>query len=189
MPTHVPVQTVTVPGSRRALASLIWVLLQAVVICALVLAGGVAAASVDRAVTGRAPAGAPAVLTGLAAGALIGLFAVHQARRWLQELRLRRLRAAGVRVRATVDRLDRQHLASSRGPGLTSYVVHLHWQDPDSGARCQGERRYRFSGRGSRRLEALCAAQARLAVYYPARRPPRFVIDVPFTPTRPDFFG
>ena len=189
MPTEVPVQTVTVPGPRRMLVGLIWGLIQAVIVFALLFAGGGAAAFLDRAVTGHAPASPAAVLAGLAAGLAAGLFTGHNTRTWLQAARLRRFRSVGVSVRAIVDRLDRQCAVSGRGPGLTSYVVHVHWQDQATGARCHGERRYRFTAHRSRRLEVLCAGQARVAVYYPARRISRFVIDVPFAPTMADFFG
>ena len=200
MPTETPVHTVTVPAPRRALVGLIWGLIQAVLVLALLSAGGVAAAAADRAVTGLAtqtPAGgtSPVVLAGLAAGVVAGLAVGQKARGWLQELRLRRLRSAGagaVSVRASIDRLDRRSPATTPRPSwarLTRYTVHLHWQDPATGAHCLGERRYRLSGRRSRRLEALCAGPARVVVYYPAHRVSRFVIDVPFAPTMADLFG
>ncbi|MFY9934369.1 MAG: hypothetical protein WAK82_40820 [Streptosporangiaceae bacterium] len=189
MPTKAQVQTVTVAGTRRVLVGLLWGLIQAAIVLALLSAGGVAAAYLDRAITGRTPASPVIVLIGLAGGVAAGLSAGHKARTWLQEARLRRLRAAGVSVRATVDRLDRQCAVSGRGPGLISYVVYVHWQDPATGADCHGERRYRFSGHRSQRLEVLCGDRARVAVYYPARHLSRFVIDVPFAPTMADFFG
>ncbi len=188
MPTELPDQTVTVPGIRRVLVGLVWGLIQAVIVFALLTAGAVTAAFLDRVITGVRPASPLIVLIGLVAGSAAGLSVGHRARGWLQEARLRRFRGAGVSVRATVDRLDRQCAVSGRA-GLTSYVIYVQWQDPGTGARCHGERRYRFAGHRSRRLEALCADQARVAVYYPARRPSRFVIDVPFAPTMADFFG
>jgi hypothetical protein len=188
MPTELPDQTVTVPGIRRVLVGLVWGLIQAVIVLALLAAGAVGAAYLDRAITGVSPASPLIVLIGLVAGGAAGLSVGHKARSWLQEVRLRRFRDAGVSVRAIVDGLDRQCAVSGRR-GLTSYVVRVQWQDPGTGARCHGERRYRFAGHRSHRLESLCADRARVAVYYPARRPSRFVIDVPFAPTMADFFG
>jgi len=195
MPTETPVQTVTVPGPRRALASLIWGLIQAVTVLAGVAVGGAAAAGLVPAATGHAAAPA-AVFAGLVAGAAAGLAAGllvgGRAPSWLQERRLRRLRTAGpaaVSVRATVDRLDRPRRPARHGLSRGRYVVHVSWLDPAAGVGFRGERCYRMAGRRSRRLEALCAGRAQVAVYYPARRPSRFVIDVPFAPTVADFFG
>ena len=196
MPTETPVQTVTVPGPRRAITGLIWGLIQAVTVLAGVFAGGAAAAGLDQAATGRAAAPA-AVLAGLATGAVAGLLTSGRARSWLQDLRLRRLRSAGsgaagsgaVSVRATIDRLDRPHRPARYGLRRGRYVVHLSWLDPAAGVGFRGERHYRVAGRHAQRLEALCAGRAQVAVYYPARRPSRFVIDVPFVPTMADFFG
>ena len=60
--------------------------------------------------------------------------------------------------------------------------------DPVTGVSWKGERRYRFWGRGSKRLEAAFAYGAKVPVYYPPGRPSRFIIDVPFAPTMADFF-
>jgi hypothetical protein len=195
MPTETPVQTVTVPGPRRALASLIWGLIRVVTVLAGVSAGGAAAAGLGQAVTGHAAAPA-AVLAGLVvgavAGAAAGLLASRGVPGWLQERRLRRLRTAGpaaVSVRATVDRLDRPRRPARHGLSRGRYVVHVSWLDQAAGVGFRGERCYRMAGRRSRRLEALCVGRAQVAVYYPARRPSQFVIDVPFAPTMADLFG
>lgn len=102
---------------------------------------------------------------------------------------LRSLRVGGVSARAVVRRLDRQWSASGRGGGLTRYVAHVQWRDPVTGACWRGERRYRFYGRGSRQLEVICADGAQVELYYPANRPSRFIIDVPFAPTVADVLG
>ena len=187
METKETAHAAVISVSRRVLIGLLWGLVQAVAVFVLLFAGGVAAAYLDESAAAGLPVSSSAVLVGLAAGVAAGLFVNHKARIWLQEFRLRRLRGGGVSVQATVRRLDRQYIPYKIG--TTRYVVHVQWQDPATGDRWQGERRYRFSGRGSRRLEASCARGERVGLYYPEHRLSRFVIDVPFAPTMADFFG
>lgn len=189
METKESAHAAVIPGARRVLVGLLWGLVQAVTVFVLLFAGGVAAAYLDEIMISGRPVSSTPVLVGLAAGVVVGLYVDHKARTWLRELRLRRLRSSGVWVQATVRRLDRQWFTSGRGGGVTRYTAHVQWQDPATGACWQGERRYRFAGRGSRRLEATLAEGRRIELSYPAHRPSRFVIDVPFAPTMADFFG
>jgi hypothetical protein len=177
-----------VPAARRLAIGLLWGAAQAVLLCGPLLAGGLAAAYLTQALTGR-PASSTAALIGAAAGAGAGVLVCHKARAWLLEARLRRLRADGVSARGVVRRLDRQWSAGGRGGSMTRYAAHVQWRDPATGERWQGERRYRFYGRGSRQLEAVLAAGEQVELRYPAGRPQRFVIDVPFAPVMADVLG
>jgi hypothetical protein len=172
---------------RRVLIGLAWGLVQLVILCALFFAGGVAAGYLELDVfSGR---GANSlVLLGFAAGVAAALAVNHSARIWLQRWRLRRLRVHGVAVEAEVVHLGQHYTPASRGPGTTRYAVRVRWTDPVTGGGWQGERKYRFTGRGSRRLEAACTYGAKVPVYYPPGRPSRFIIDIPFAPTMADFF-
>lgn len=185
-----PSQTAANSRRRRLLIGLAWALIQLVILCALLFAGGVAAGYLAIDVfSGHGVNGvSSAVPIGFAAGAITALVVNHSARIWLQRLRLRGLRAQGVAVPAEVVDLGRKYTASTRGPGSTRYIALVRWTDPATGVSWQGERRYRFSGRGSRRLEAACANGAKVPVYYPPGRPSRFIIDIPFAPTMADFF-
>lgn len=187
METEELAQTAAIPSGRRVLVGLLWGLIQAVTLFALLFAGGVAAAYLDESLAGGGPVSSTPVLIGLAAGVAAGLALCHKARAWLQELRLRRLRADGVSVQATVRRLDRLYVPYKAG--TTRYTVCVQWKDPVTAACWHGERRYRFYGRGSRRLETLCAVGARVELRYPAHRPSRFILDVPFAPTMADLLG
>lgn len=171
---------------KRLLIGLAWGLIQLVILFALLYLGGVAAGYLATDVFGGHGVN-PTVLLGIAVGVIAGLVVDHNARIWLQRFRLRGLHARGVAVEAGVH-LDKQYTYSGRGPGTTRYIAQVRWTDPATGESWQGERRYRFSGRGSKRLEAICSARAKVPVYYPAGRPSRFVIDVPFAPTMADFF-
>jgi hypothetical protein len=176
---------------RRALTEVIWGLLQFVVIALLFFAGGVAGAYLTwdllpHLAGTRSSAGG--VLPGFAVGVAAALTINHNARMWLQRLRLRRLRARGVEAQAAVTRLRRSYLTSGRGPGTTTYTVFVRWLDPVTGDITDRERRYRFWGRGSRRFETVCAARSTVPVYYPRHRLERFILDVPFAPTMADFF-
>lgn len=187
METKESATAVVIPAGLRVLIGLLWGLVQMAIVFVLLFAGGVAAAYLGQGMAGGRPASSTAVLVGLAVGVAAGLFVNHKARIWLQEFRLRRLRADGVSVEATVRRLDRQYIPYK--VGTTSYVAHVQWQDPATGRGWQGERRYRFSGRGSRQLEGICAHGERVGLYYPAHRPARFVLDIPFAPTMADLVG
>jgi hypothetical protein len=182
-----PAQIDADSGGKRLLIGLAWGLIQVAILFVLLFAGGVAAGYLATDVFGGHGVNST-VLIGIAVGVIAGLVVDHRARPWLQRFRLRGLRLHGVSVQAEVVRLDRQYAASGRGPGATRYVVHVRWQDPATGVASQGERRYRFSGRGSRRLQAACADGAKVPVYYPPGRPSRFIIDIPFAPTMADFF-
>ena len=180
-----PVHAAVVPVGRRLLIGLLWGVTQIVIVFVLWYVCVVAAAYLGQAITGSPMA----ALAGMPVGAAAGVFVDHKARAWVQESRLRRLRAGGVSARGVVRKLDRVWQPSGRGGGLTRYVAHVEWQDPVTGAHWQGERRYRFYDRGSRQLEAICANGAQVDLYYPTNRPSRFIIDVPFAPTMADVLG
>jgi hypothetical protein len=126
---------------------------------------------------------------GLLTGAVVGLFVSHKARTWLLRYRLWRLRAVGVGVTAMVRELDSRWFSSPHGGSVTVYVAHVYWRDPVTGTRWEGARRYRFWNRGSRQMEAACARGTQVRLYYPANRPARFVIDIPFAPTMADLLS
>lgn len=187
METKESAPAAVIPARRRVLIGLLWGLIQAAAVFVLLFAGAVAADFLNGSMAGGRPVSPSVVLTGLAAGVAAGLFVNHKARTWLQELRLRRLRGDGVSVQATVRGLDQMYVPYKIG--ATRYIAHVQWQDPATGAGWQGERRYRFFGRGSQRLEAICASGKSVSLYYPAHRPSRFIIDVPFAPTMADLVG
>jgi len=171
---------------RRLLIGAAWGLIQLVVIFAGLLGGGVAAGYLSLDVfTGRWTDGL--VDVGLTGGVTAALVVNHQARRWLQRLRLLRLRDRGVTVEARSGLLSK-HTVTSRGMSTTVYTARAQWTDPETGVSWQGERRYRFLGRRSRGLEAALAYGTGLRVYYPPGRPSRFIVDIPFAPTMADFF-
>jgi hypothetical protein len=182
-----PAELAANSSGKRQLIGLVWGLTQLVILCVLFFAGGVAGGYLGTDVlSGHGTNGL--VVTGFAVGVIAALAVNHNARIWLQRLRLRGLRARGVAVEAEVVNFNRSYTPSTRGPGSTRYVVLAGWTDPATGAGWQGERLYRFSGRGSRRLERACADGAKVPVYYPAGRPSRFIIDIPYAPTMADFF-
>jgi hypothetical protein len=167
---------------------LVWSLVQVVLVFALALAVGLPVAYLSQEAGAGESAGWVG-LYGMAAGVGVAVLVCHRARGWVLKSRLRRLRASGVSVQGVVRRLDQQWSASGRGGGLTKYVAHVQWRDPVTGERWQGERRYRFYGRGSEQLEAALADGAQVDLCYPADRPSRFIIDVPFAPTMADVLG
>jgi hypothetical protein len=172
---------------NRLLTCLVWCLIQAVITVVLMFATAVAAGYLaldvfsGHGISSMVPAG-------LLAGAIAALAVNHNARTWLQRLRLRGLRVRGVAVEAQAGLLGYQYTPSSRGPGTARYIARVSWTDPVTGVSWKGERRYRFWGRGSKRLEAAFAYGAKVPVYYPPGRPSRFIIDVPFASTMADFF-
>lgn len=182
-----PAELTANSSGKRQLIGLAWGLTQLVILAVLFLAGGVAGGFLATDVfSGHGANGL--VLTGFGAGVIAALAVNHNARIWLQRLRLRRLRTRGVAVQAEVLDLSRRYTPSTRGPGSTRYMVRAGWTDPATGVSWQGERVFRFSGWGSRRLERACADGAKVPVYYPPGRPSRFIIDIPFAPTMADFF-
>jgi hypothetical protein len=172
---------------HRLLIGLAWGLAQLVILAGLVFAGAVAAGylAVDVFSSHGVDSIVPA---GLGAGAIGALAVNHSARGWLQRLRLRGLRVRGVAVEARAGALGYSYAASGRGPGTVRYIARVSWTDPGTGVSWRGERRYRFWGDDSKPLEAAFAIGAKVRVYYPAGRPSRFVIDVPFAPTMADLF-
>jgi hypothetical protein len=119
-------------------------------------------------------------------GALLGVSICHLARGWVQRLRLSRLQRTGVAASGHVlARLD-EYISNTRGPGMTRYRVSVVWTD-ESGPQI-GERRYRFWGRGNRAFEALTERGQEVQVRYPAGRPQRFIIEIPYAPTMADQF-
>lgn len=175
-------------GSRRGrlLVGLAWGLIQVVIVCVLFFAGLLAAGYLSTdALSGRgANTLAP---VGFCVGAGAGLWVNHRARNWLQRLRLRGLRTRGVVADAEVVKLGSEYTPNPTGAGFgtTRCTVLVSWRDPVTGSGWRGECRYRFWGR-SRRLELACPPGARVPVYYPAGRPSRFIIDIPFAPTMAD---
>jgi hypothetical protein len=125
------------------------------------------------------PVLALAALAGIAAGIAV----CHRARGWVQRLRLSR---CDVRTSARVVWRDRRFTASARGPGGTRYTVYLSWRDP-AGEQA-GERQYRFMGHGPQDFASRVAVDGTVPIRYPAGRPHRFIIDVPYAPTMADQF-
>lgn len=174
-------------GRKRQLIGLAWDLTQLAIGVVLFFTGGVVAALLAVYVFSGHGIGL-VVPVGFGLGVTVALVVNHGVPSWLQRLRLRGLRTGGVRVKAEVTDLDRKHTAAGLRPGSTRYTVLVRWTDPSTGRGCQGERRYRFMGKGSSGLESACAQRATVSVLYPPGRPSRFIIDIPFAPTMPDFF-
>lgn len=167
---------------RRVLVNLTWGLIQLMILATLFFAGGLMTAFVSG------PAVNTAVPLGLIAGAIAGIAVNHKGRSWLQRLRLRGLRVHGVAVEAEVIDRDYTHTYAGHGVTVSNYIVVVRWTDPVTGRICQGKRQYHFLGLDSPGLESACAHGARVPVYYPAGRPSRFVIDIPYIPTMTDCF-
>jgi hypothetical protein len=167
----------------KFLVGLAWGLTTTAVFAALTFAGMVAGAYLGFELMplldgGRTNAGPIAM--GAAAGVTAGLVVGHRGRRWVQALLLRRLRRAGVAVTATVRDCRRRYIASSRGPGTSIYTVTLAWP---------GELRtrdYRFWGRGDRDFEDCVRRGKELTVRFPAGRPHRFIVEIPYAPAMAD---
>lgn len=179
-------QQIAVSRGKRVLLGLAWGLVQLVIAAVLLFFGGVAGG--ELAVHVFAWHGVNTLVPlGFVAGVVVAMLINHSARGWVRRLRLRGLRRRGTAVDAEVVHLSRRYISNPRGgPGSTVYVVLVQWTEPVTGAGWRGERTYRFWGRGSRRFEAACADDAKVAVSYPPGRPSRFVIDVPFAPTMAD---
>jgi hypothetical protein len=173
----------------RFFISLAWGLVSLVVLCTLIVLGMIGGAFVGFDLIphfgGHQTAGTLAV--GAAAGATLGLVVGHRGRGWLQALRLRRLRREGVTVTATVRSCHRRYIASSRGPGTSVYDLTVAWHDPSSGPE-QRTRQYRFWGHGDADFEACVHYLAEVKVSYPAGRPHRFIVEIPYAPTMADQF-
>lgn len=129
-------------------------------------------------VTGLAPGGA--------AGVVAGLMVNHNARRWVQRVRLRRLRTRGTKAVARIAAVNRGHRVNPGGSSYTTYDVHLHWTDPVTGTKYRCQRCYRFTGRGPEAFERAYTRGAEFTVWVPPHRPSRAVIDSPFTPRMAD---
>lgn len=183
------VHVAVVSVGRRLLVSLLWGLLQAVVLSGMFFAGGVAAGYLSLWASHGGLVSSTNALLGLGTGAAAGLYVNRAARSWVLKARLRRLRARGVSATGTVYRLRRQWISGPKGGGVTKYTAIVQWRDPVTGAHWQGERRYQCYFRRSRRLEAALADGAQVELFYPADRPSRFVINVPFAPTMADVLG
>lgn len=157
----------TMTRAQRNIITLIWALVQLIVLAALFFGCGLAVTFVTWIVLPflfHTRSSASGVLIGFGMGIVAAIWICHSARMWLLRLRLRRL----------------------RGPGTTTYGVHLRWRDAPEGTIRDGERRYRFWGDGTPRFERACATRKQLIVRYDPRHPSRFVVDIPFAPTMAD---
>ncbi len=163
--------------------ALLWGLGQLLVLAVLFYAGGVAGAYLGfrllPAVAGGRESTVP-IFLGFAAGLVAAGVVNHEARMWVQRLRIRALRRTGVRVDATVVAVDRRYTPNPKGQGSTTYTVTVRWPG------YTGRRAYRFWGRGSVAFETVFHRRATVPVRYAADRPGRFVLDVPFAPTMAD---
>jgi hypothetical protein len=125
----------------------------------------------------------PVLALGAFAGIAAALVVCHRARGWVQRVRLR---GCDTGATATVVRRGSRYVASARGPGSTVYTVELSWRD-GAGERI-GERRYRFMGHGPRAFDDRTTQGRRVPIRYPAGRPHRFIVDIPYAPTMVDLF-
>jgi uncharacterized protein DUF3592 len=174
--------------ARRTTITLIWALVQLIVCAALFFGCGIAVAAVTWIVLPflfHTQPSASGVLIGFGVGIVAAVWICHSARMWLLRLRLRRLRRHGTEATASVAELASTYQSNPRGPGTTTYAVHLRWRDADGSIR-NGERRYRFWGAGTPAFERACATRNQLIVRYDPRHPSGFVVDIPFAPTMAD---
>ena len=110
-----------------------------------------------------------------------GTAVCQRAGRWVQWWRLRRLRRHGASAQARVERQATHHTAG-RG-ARTRYTIHVRWEG------YAGARTYSFDGRGDPEFAALTAVGETVRVRYPAGRPRRFVIDLPYAAGMVDQFA
>jgi hypothetical protein len=168
---------------------LVWGVVMLVLFAALLFAGMVAGGYVGFVLLPRYNGGHD-VQAALAAGAVVGVVLAvtvcHRARGWVQRLRLRLMRGHGVSAVATVVWGDELYTPGTKGPGSIVYTVYFAWSDP-SGQQLR-ERQYRFIGKALRAFETRLAVGARVPIRYPAARPHRFIVDIPYAPTMADQF-
>jgi hypothetical protein len=98
--------------------------------------------------------------------------------------RLRLWRGCDTSATASVVWRDRRYTAGSKGGSSTLYTVYLSWPDCER----TGERQYRFYGDGPDDFAARTRLGATLPIRYPAGRPHRFIVDIPYAPTMADQF-
>jgi hypothetical protein len=172
----------------RAAATLVWVVVLVVVFGALLFAG-VAAFAYAAAVLLPGTASAPAVagaFGGTPVALLLGVLFYHRAPRWVQWLRLRRLRSAGVGGTATVAWCQTRHRRWGQGVDSTTVTVRFTWSD--SSGEHSGNRRYRFIGDPPKRFPPCVARGVRVPIRYRSGRPDRFVVDIGYAPVMVDQF-
>ncbi|GAA5194661.1 hypothetical protein GCM10023322_59560 [Rugosimonospora acidiphila] len=112
-------------------------------------------------------------------GVLGGIVVCHKARGWMMRLRLRGCtESATATVRWT---------RSFYGPrGGSSHNIVVEWED--AAGEHAGERQYRFVVTPSAHFTKRVELFARVPVRYPAGRPQRFIIDIPYASTMADLF-
>jgi hypothetical protein len=168
---------------------LAWGLVQLVILVLCLYAGGIAGAYLTWVLLPHLLGIRPGVVglaIGFPGGVAGGIAVNHNARMWVQRLRLRRLRTRGTSATAKVANLSERYVSNPRGGGVTYYTVELRWTDPVTGTRYRHQRKYRFLGRGSPAFEKTCAKRTELTVRYPLGRPSLVVIDIPFAPAMAD---
>lgn len=175
----------------RLVIGLIWAVLMLLILGATTFGGMVAGAWLGFDLLPRYTGGHDVpwlLLVGAVAGVAAGLTVGHRGRGWVQAWRLRRLRRRdGVTVAATVRSSTSQYLVNPRGGGVTVYQVRIGWFDHLVGEQ-ERERQYKFYGRGEPAFEELVRRGAQVSITYPAGRPDRFIIDIPYAPTMADQF-
>jgi hypothetical protein len=183
-------------GSRlnRLLLDLAWLIIQFAIIVAGWVGGALAGYWLSLQVFPSGSANAW-IEGGFCVGVGVALAVNHYARGWVRRLRLALLRGWGVAIDAEAGFLDSTRSIAVRGMSHIFYTAGVTWTDPATGVRWQGERRYHFTqsnfrdlSRHAQRFEAAMRYGAPVRVYYPAGKPARFLIDIPFSPAMSDFF-
>ncbi|BFU45649.1 hypothetical protein [Krasilnikovia sp. MM14-A1004] len=173
----------------RVGADLLWGVVMLTVLAATVLGGMLGGTALGYGLLPRYNGGheIPWLLgVGACVGVVTGVVVCHRARGWVQRARMRMMRHRAVDAIADVVWCDYHYQVGTKGPGSSRYTVYLSWRDPDG--QHTGERRYRFIGRGRDDFAHLVRRGGKVPIRYPAGRPHRFVIDIPFAPTMADQF-
>ena len=178
-------------GARLGIG-LVWGLLILAILGAVTFAGMVAGAWLGFEVLPRYDGGHNVqwlLLVGAIAGVTAGLTIGHRGRGWVQAWRLRRMRreSGTVTVAATIRRCNSRYVVNPRGGGATVYRIQIGWFDHLAGEQ-ERERQYKFYGRGVPAFEELVRQGAQVQISYPAGRPNRFIVDIPYAPTMADQF-
>jgi len=184
-----PAETVNVrqdvPMSRsRTLIGLLWIIVAVLVWLAVLTAATLVTGYLGDVVIPRFDHGRTAdwlMIVGVCAGMIGGVQVCRSATGWVQRRRLRRLRRRGSSTLAQVERLDVHHFCG-RG-AYTRYTVWLSWSE------YRGARVYRFDGKPRPDFAAEVTAGTPVTVRYPAGRPYRFVIDIPYVASMVDQFA
>ncbi len=168
----------------RSLVGLLWIVVAVLVWLAVLTAATLVTAYLGDVVIPRFDNGRTAewlMIVGVCAGMIGGVQVCRSATGLVQRQRLRRLRRRGSSALAQVERLDVHHF-SGRG-AYTRYTVWLGWNG------YRGARVYRFDGKPRPDFAAAVTAGTPVTVRYPAGRPYRFVIDIPYVASMIDQFA